>query len=56
MLRRIAGPQVTMAAVVFGEVLDGEEAARAGLAWRCVDDDRLLPAARRWRREPASTT
>jgi enoyl-CoA hydratase len=45
MLGRIAGPQVTMAAVVFGEVLDGEEAARVGLAWRCVDDDALLPAA-----------
>ena len=45
MLRRIAGPQVTMAAVVFGEVLDGEEAARLGLALRCVDDDDLLPAA-----------
>ena len=45
MLRRIAGPQVTMAAVVFGEVLDGEEAARVGLALRCVDDDELLPAA-----------
>jgi enoyl-CoA hydratase len=46
MLRRIAGPQVTMAAVVFGAVLDGEEAARVGLAWRCVVDDELLLAAR----------
>jgi enoyl-CoA hydratase len=45
MLRRIAGPQVTMAAVLFGEVLDGAEAARVGLAFRCVDDDELLPAA-----------
>ena len=45
MFRRIAGPQVTMAAVVFGEVLDGEEAARVGLAFRCVDDDDLLAAA-----------
>jgi enoyl-CoA hydratase len=45
MLRRIAGPQATMAAVVFGEVLDGEEAARVGLAWRCVGDDELVPAA-----------
>lgn len=45
MLRRIAGPQVTMAAVVFGEVLDGEEAARVGLAHRCVDDEQLLDAA-----------
>src|SRR6478752_10564790 len=45
MLRRIAGPQTAMAAVVFGEVMDGEEAARVGLAHRCVDDDQLLAAA-----------
>ncbi len=45
MLRRIAGPQVAMAAVLFGEVMDGEEAARVGLAHRCVDDDQLLVAA-----------
>ncbi|MGZ4723808.1 MAG: enoyl-CoA hydratase [Ilumatobacteraceae bacterium] len=45
MLRRIAGPQAAMAAVVFGEVIDGEEAARIGLAHRCVDDDQLLAAA-----------
>jgi enoyl-CoA hydratase len=45
MLRRIAGPQVAMAAVVFGEVMDGDEAARVGLVHRCVDDDQLLDAA-----------
>ena len=45
MFRRIAGPQATMAAVLFGEVLDGEEAARVGLAFRCYDDDELMPAA-----------
>ena len=45
MLRRIAGPQVAMAAVVFGEVMDGEEAARVGLAHRCVDDDQLMIVA-----------
>ena len=45
MLRRIAGPQAAMAAVVFGEVLDGAEAERVGLAHRCVDDDQLLTAA-----------
>ena len=45
MYRRIAGPQATMAAVVFGEVLDGAEAERVGLAYRCVDDDALLDAA-----------
>jgi enoyl-CoA hydratase/carnithine racemase len=32
--------------VLFGEVLDGAEAERAGLVWRCVDDDQLLPVAR----------
>jgi len=45
MFRRIAGPQATMAAVVFGEVMDGAEAERVGLVHRCVDDDQLLPAA-----------
>jgi enoyl-CoA hydratase len=45
MLRRIAGPQATMAAVVFGEVMDGAEAERVGLVHRCVDDDQLLAAA-----------
>jgi enoyl-CoA hydratase len=47
MLQRIAGPQATHAMVVFGEVLDGAGAERAGLVWRCVDDDALLDEARR---------
>ena len=45
MFRRITGPQAAMAAVLFGEVLDGEEAERAGLVWRCVDDEVLLSTA-----------
>jgi enoyl-CoA hydratase len=45
MFRRITGPQAAMAAVVFGEVVDGAEAERIGLAHRCVDDDQLLAAA-----------
>lgn len=45
MLRRIAGPQATAAAVLFGEVLDGAEAERIGLVWRCMEDDDLLAAA-----------
>ena len=45
MLRRIVGPQTAMAAVVFGEVMDGAEAERVGLVHRCVDDDQLLGAA-----------
>jgi enoyl-CoA hydratase len=46
MFRRIAGPQAVFATVVFGEILNGEEAERVGLVWRCVDDDQLLDVAR----------
>jgi len=45
MFRRIAGPQALSAAVLFGEVLDGAEAERVGLVWRCVSDAELLGAA-----------
>jgi enoyl-CoA hydratase len=45
MFRRITGPQATFATVVFGEVLDGQAAADAGLGWRCVVVDQLLPTA-----------
>ncbi|CAN5799605.1 enoyl-CoA hydratase [soil metagenome] len=45
MLRRIAGPQVAMAAVVFGDVLGGREAERVGLVYRCVPDAELSSAA-----------
>lgn len=45
MLRRQVGPQSTFATVVFGQVLDGAEAERIGLAYRCVDDDQLLTVA-----------
>jgi enoyl-CoA hydratase len=45
MLRRIVGPQAAAAAVLFGEILNGEEAARVGLAYRCYEDDELLAAA-----------
>ena len=54
MLRRIAGPQVTMAAVIFGEVMDGAEAERVGLVHRCVDDDQLLSAAQEMAARAAS--
>ncbi|MBK9180572.1 MAG: enoyl-CoA hydratase [Acidimicrobiales bacterium] len=46
MFQRAAGPQTAAAAILFGEVLDGAEAERTGLVWRCVDDDTLLEAAR----------
>jgi enoyl-CoA hydratase len=45
MLRNIAGVQATMAAGVFGDVLDGREAERVGMVWRCLPDDELLAAA-----------
>jgi enoyl-CoA hydratase len=45
LLRRIVGPQAAAAAVLFGEVIDGAEAERVGLAYRCVDDDDLVSAA-----------
>ena len=31
--------------IYCGEPLDGEDAARRGLAWTCVDDDKLLEEA-----------
>jgi len=54
MFRRIAGPQTTMAAVVFGEVMDGVEAERVGLVHRCVEDDQLLSAAQEMAARAAS--
>jgi enoyl-CoA hydratase len=45
MLRRLVGEQATNALVVFGEIVDGAEAERIGLVWRCVDDDALLSTA-----------
>jgi len=54
MLRRIAGPQAAMATVVFGEVLDGTEAERIGLVYRCVDDDELMPTVRAMAERAAS--
>ncbi|MET0826817.1 MAG: enoyl-CoA hydratase-related protein, partial [Acidimicrobiales bacterium] len=36
--RRSGGVQAARAAGVFGEVLDGREAERVGLVWRCVAD------------------
>jgi enoyl-CoA hydratase len=45
MMRRIVGPQATAATVLFGQRLDGAEAERVGLVWRCVPDEELLDAA-----------
>jgi enoyl-CoA hydratase len=54
MFRRIAGPQATMAAVLFGEVMDGTEAERVGLVHRCVEDGDLLTAAQEMAARAAS--
>jgi len=51
---RIAGMQTAMASVVFGEVLDGEAALRAGLVWKCVDDQALMPTAREFAAKAAA--
>jgi enoyl-CoA hydratase len=45
MLRRRVGPQSAAALVLFGQVVDGPEAERIGLAWRCVADEDLLAVA-----------
>lgn len=45
MAHRIAGPQTVAATVLFGEVLDGAEAERVGLVWKCLPDAELLEYA-----------
>jgi len=45
MMRRVMGQEGTAATVLFGEVLDGPGAERAGLVWRCVDGESLLAEA-----------
>lgn len=45
MFSRIAGPQAAMAAVVFGQVLDGKEAERIGLAYKSVPRAELADVA-----------
>jgi enoyl-CoA hydratase len=46
MMRRLVGPQTTAAMVLFGEVVQGPDAVRLGLAWDCVADGELLDRAR----------
>ncbi len=54
MSQRIAGPQAVAATVLFSEVVDGAEAERVGLVWRCLPDDELLPAAQAMAERSAS--
>jgi enoyl-CoA hydratase len=53
-LERVVGRQGAAALTLFGEVLDGEEAARRGLVWRCVGADDLAAEARRLAEKAAS--
>ncbi|MDH4276472.1 MAG: enoyl-CoA hydratase [Acidimicrobiia bacterium] len=45
MYQNICGPQTAVAAILFSQVFDGEEAARVGLAFQVYDDDELMGAA-----------
>ncbi|CAN5627682.1 enoyl-CoA hydratase [soil metagenome] len=45
MLRSAVGPSAAAALVLFGQVVDGADAERIGLAWRCVDDDAVVGEA-----------
>ncbi len=46
-LRQLLGRQGAAALSLFGEILDGEEAARRGLVWRCVETGQLRAEAER---------
>ena len=48
------GPHAAAAVSLFGEVLDGEEAARRGLVWRCVPTEELIVESVRLARKVAS--
>ena len=52
-LEQRIGAQGAAALVLFGDRLDGREAASCGLAWRCVDADELLPTALRYAQRAA---
>jgi enoyl-CoA hydratase len=45
LLERAVGPQTAAAMALLGLTLGGDEAARLGLAWRCVPDDELPAVA-----------
>jgi enoyl-CoA hydratase len=53
LVRRV-GFQGAAALSLCGDHLTGDEAARAGLAWRCVPADELLPTAMRFAERVAS--
>lgn len=39
LLHNVVGPQTAAAMTIFGEVLDADQAVRAGLAWQSVDGE-----------------
>ncbi len=45
MLNRLVGPEVAAAMVLFGQRLDGIAAVTHGLAYACVEDERLVKEA-----------
>jgi enoyl-CoA hydratase len=45
MLERAVGPQAAAAMILFGQVLEGADAAARGLAWECVPDDDVVDFA-----------
>lgn len=47
LLHDVVGAQGVAALVLFGEVVGGHAAERAGLVWRCLEPDDLLPEAHR---------
>jgi enoyl-CoA hydratase len=53
-LRERVGRQAVAALVLFGESVGGEDAARIGLAWRCVPGAELLETALGLARKAAS--
>ncbi len=46
-LRQVLGRQGAAALTLFGEVLNGEDAARRGLVWRCLESGELRAEAER---------
>jgi len=45
MLRDAVGKHNAAAMVLFGQILDGAAAEKAGLVWECVEDDQLIDRA-----------
>ena len=53
-LRNITDLQTAKAMVIFNQILDGESAAKRGLAWECVADSELIESAVKYANEAAS--